>query len=254
MPTKKNNNLECSYDGNNGSEWTKEALYKHIITLMDANDKRYSDKIADLDEKNKSAIKDLKEYTNTIVVAQERAIAVAMAAADKAVGKAEMAVEKRLEGMNEFRQQMADQQKTYITRNEYDLNHKALEIKMEVFDKTISDKMEAVNKNINDREEGDNKVLHEKIEAINKTIVDKMEITDKSINEKIDALEKSINEKIETNNKSINDKIQVLVDDKTLKVGEKQGSYAVWGYIVGAIGFIIGLASIIGYIAAAIKK
>lgn len=50
--------------------------------------------------------------------AQERANGIALAAAEKAVLKAEAASEKRFEGLNEFRQMLSDQAGTFIRRTE----------------------------------------------------------------------------------------------------------------------------------------
>jgi len=50
--------------------------------------------------------------------AQEQAVAFALASAEKAVTKAELAAEKRFESVNEFRNQLKDQTGTFLTRNE----------------------------------------------------------------------------------------------------------------------------------------
>lgn len=50
--------------------------------------------------------------------AQEKAVAAALAAAKEAVAKAETAVEKRFEGLNEFRGTLKDQQATLMPRSE----------------------------------------------------------------------------------------------------------------------------------------
>ncbi len=50
--------------------------------------------------------------------AQQNAISAALAAAEKAVTKAEVAAEKRFDGVNEFRGQLKDQSATFITRTE----------------------------------------------------------------------------------------------------------------------------------------
>jgi len=51
---------------------------------------------------------------------QRAAMEAAMDAADKAVSKAEVANEKRFESVNEFRQQLGDQTKAFVTRLEHD--------------------------------------------------------------------------------------------------------------------------------------
>lgn len=59
--------------------------------------------------------------------AQEKAVAAALAAAKEAVTKAETATEKRLEGVNEFRQSLEDQQRTFIRQDVFDARFKGLE-------------------------------------------------------------------------------------------------------------------------------
>ena len=56
---------------------------------------------------------------------------------ERAVEKAEDAMCKRLEGMNEFRAQLSDQSKTFITYDVYDVNHKLLESKIDSISKTV---------------------------------------------------------------------------------------------------------------------
>ena len=50
--------------------------------------------------------------------AQDRAVLAALAAAEKAVSKAEIAAEKRFDAVNEFRGQLKDQAATFVTRTE----------------------------------------------------------------------------------------------------------------------------------------
>jgi len=64
--------------------------------------------------------------------AQKEAINAALAAADRAVAKAEAAAEKRFEGVNEFRQTLADQQRTLIPRGEVIVMVRAIEEKLVV--------------------------------------------------------------------------------------------------------------------------
>jgi len=63
--------------------------------------------------------------------AQEKAISAALAAASTAVSKAETAAEKRFEGVNEFRAQLSDQQRTFIPRQEADAEFRAMRERIE---------------------------------------------------------------------------------------------------------------------------
>jgi len=73
--------------------------------IMDERDKRYEQRFT----------------------AQEKAVEDALSAAKEAVLKAENATEKRFEGVNEFRNTLADQQRTLMPRAEAELRIKALE-------------------------------------------------------------------------------------------------------------------------------
>lgn len=53
--------------------------------------------------------------------ALEKSFLLAMGSADKAVQKAETAIERRLEGVNEFRATLADQQRTLMPRAEVEV-------------------------------------------------------------------------------------------------------------------------------------
>jgi hypothetical protein len=58
--------------------------------------------------------------------AAEQAVAVALANAEKATVKAEMAADKRFDAVNEFRQVLTDQTATFLPRTEYEASHSAL--------------------------------------------------------------------------------------------------------------------------------
>ncbi len=60
----------------------------------------------------------LKEHFDQLRASDQEAIAAALAAAEKAVTKAEEASSKRFESVNEFRQTLSDQTATFLTRKE----------------------------------------------------------------------------------------------------------------------------------------
>jgi hypothetical protein len=86
------------------SGWTTDTLREHL-----------TQRIADLDRALSRRMDDA-----------DKAIQAALVSAEKAVTKAESATEKRFEGVNEFRQALADQSATLIPRAEFDAAHKAL--------------------------------------------------------------------------------------------------------------------------------
>jgi len=124
---------------NGYSEWTKEALLQHLISLMEANDKRYAERFNDIECKARESKTELREYVSDKIVAQKESIAIAMTASKEAIQKAENANERRFEGVNEFRNTLKDQQSTLLPRTEYDSGHLALTEKIaavkERFDK-----------------------------------------------------------------------------------------------------------------------
>ena len=65
-------------------------------------------------------IESLKEYFEAKLSAQ-----------NKAVQKAEIAMDSRLQGMNEFRQSLADQSQTMMPRAEYTVQHASLSEKID---------------------------------------------------------------------------------------------------------------------------
>jgi hypothetical protein len=91
--------------GSMRDEWTFETLRAHLVALMDANDRRYEQRFGD----------------------QNTAVNAALQAAEKAVTKAEAASEKRFESVNEFRETLSDQARTFIPRAEAELRMGTIE-------------------------------------------------------------------------------------------------------------------------------
>jgi hypothetical protein len=56
----------------------------------------------------------------TIIELQAEKSAASLAASDKAISKAEVATEKRFESVNEFRQTLSDQTKSFISKVEFE--------------------------------------------------------------------------------------------------------------------------------------
>ena len=72
-----------------------------------------------------------EDRTKERFAAMERSVNIAMVASDRAVTKAEDATNKRFEGVNEFRQTLADQASGLMPRNEYTVQHKSLQEKVD---------------------------------------------------------------------------------------------------------------------------
>ena len=89
---------------------TFEQRFAAMQILMDEHDLRYQQRFAASQEALIAAL-----------AAQKEAVAAALLAADRAVTKAELATDKRFEGVNEFRQQLADQAATFMPRAETEI-------------------------------------------------------------------------------------------------------------------------------------
>src|ERR1700734_257692 len=80
------------------SEWSIDTLYVHLSRIVE-----------DLDKRLQIALKSV-----------EQTAAAAQASSERATNKAETAMEKRFDGVNEFRQTLGDQATRFITRAEVD--------------------------------------------------------------------------------------------------------------------------------------
>jgi hypothetical protein len=91
------------------SEWSIDTLYVHLSRIVE-----------DLDKRTTIAMTGRFELLNTALMAVEKSAANALAASAAATQKAEAAMEKRFESVNEFRGAMGDQAARFITRAEVD--------------------------------------------------------------------------------------------------------------------------------------
>jgi len=73
--------------------------------------------------------------------AQEKAMILALASAEKAVTKAEGAAEKRFEAMNEFRSQLREQAASFMTRVESNAKFVEIERRLSVVEENITKKI-----------------------------------------------------------------------------------------------------------------
>lgn len=111
-----------------------ESADKAVLKAEGLNDKRFQlmndnaslvAELSDRVERNHERIEGVDKITDakfvtfrTLVDSQAEKVALALAASDKAVSKAEVANEKRFEGINEFRGQLADQANALMPRTE----------------------------------------------------------------------------------------------------------------------------------------
>lgn len=95
----------------------------------------------------------------------------ALEAADKAIAKAETATEKRFDGVNEFRGQLADQARTFIPRAESISRHERTAEQVEALvkaDADLRDRLQAQTTSLMPRAEAENRIAQnaEKIAAL----------------------------------------------------------------------------------------
>jgi hypothetical protein len=130
-------------------------------------------------------------------------------AIDKATALASSAVDKRLESMNEFRAQMADQSRDFMPRNEAFTLFKALEDKLEM-----------------------QRIAHEKsIDTLVTSIAELRLSTTHLLS--IDAYE--------TRHTELQRQVNDLRESRSETTGKSTGANALWGYIVGAGGIALAL-------------
>ena len=91
----------------NGERWTLETLRIFFDKLIEANDARYQQRFQQQGEALTAAF-----------LAQKSAVDAALAAADRAVTKAEIASEKRFDAVNEFRRSLDDLSRLQMPRLE----------------------------------------------------------------------------------------------------------------------------------------
>lgn len=110
-------------------QWTFATLLKHVMHIIEANDRRYEQRFVD---------------SQTAVAAALAAVKLGgdaqLTATKEAVSKAEIASDKRFEGVNEFRAALADQQRTLMPRQEAELRFNAIDAHLSKLDAGSSER------------------------------------------------------------------------------------------------------------------
>lgn len=96
---------------------------------LDTLEEFLSSKIVALDKFFTAEFRSSKEAVQSALLAVEKQSNAAMTAAEKAIMKSDAATEKRFDSVNEFRQTLSDQAADFLSRKEYEANHKSLEEK-----------------------------------------------------------------------------------------------------------------------------
>jgi hypothetical protein len=120
--------------------------------IRDVDIKRADDLRISTIERINEALNDHKEFNKTTnnnflvfadKLSQERELRLAQKfeSLDRAIQKADAANEKRFESVNEFRSTLADQQRTLMSRMEYNSAHESLQTLLTTNNKTLSDQI-----------------------------------------------------------------------------------------------------------------
>jgi acyl-CoA reductase-like NAD-dependent aldehyde dehydrogenase len=131
--------------------WTTETLRVYLLGQMESlearvlEQRRTSERAIDLafevQEKALAiGVGSQKVAVDAAFSAQKESVAAALAAADRAVQKAETSAEKRFEAVNEFRETLADQQRSLMPRAETEALMKAMDAKLEVALKSMQER------------------------------------------------------------------------------------------------------------------
>jgi hypothetical protein len=115
-------------------EFEHVSLKEYVVDLLLAYDKRYEQRHEASQRALEAALVAQKEAVKEAFVAQNAAINAALTSAERAVLKAENASEKRFEGVNEFRAQLGDQQRTLMPRAEYESQNNALKDRLGILE------------------------------------------------------------------------------------------------------------------------
>lgn len=111
---------------------------KNVLDLVHAAHRRQDDLRVALDERLTGQIHALQEWFAKLTDANDRRYEQQFEAADRAVIKAETSAEKRFEGVNEFRAQLGDQQRTLMPRSEVDVIVAGLEGKINALERQFN--------------------------------------------------------------------------------------------------------------------
>ena len=100
--------------------WTVDTLGRHLQQQINDLEKLLSERYATQTKALDAALLAQQASTREAQVAQQTAMHTALASAEKAVDKAAAATDKRFESSNGYREQLANQAATFLSRNEFD--------------------------------------------------------------------------------------------------------------------------------------
>lgn len=228
------------------SPWTIDSIHQHLAEKLDdtseASAVRFTAQekaIAAALAANDRLLVEVDRRYEQRFMAQEQAVSLALArvdkefhehlaqvraethaaleAADKAIAKAEAATEKRFEGVNEFRGQLADQARTFIPRAESISRHERTAEQIEALvraDADMRDRLQSQSLGFMPRAEAENRIAQNA--------------------EKVVALEQRHGADVNLINSRLD-----------LAAGRGAGLTNAWGFLIGLVGVAGGLVALI---------
>jgi hypothetical protein len=128
------------------SGWTPETTIDYLLAIINEKHAQLISVIEGNDRRYEERFLASQKALELGLAAQKSEISAALAAADRAVSKAETATEKRFESTNEFRGQMADQQRTLIQRSEVDVLMRSMNEKQDASVRSLDAKIDLLQK------------------------------------------------------------------------------------------------------------
>lgn len=228
------------------SPWTIDSLHQHIVDALAALKDWVSEKFGAHEKAVDAALVahdrlllEMDRRYEERFTAQEGATALALArvdkefhehlqqvrtethaaldAADKAIQKAETATEKRFEGVNEFRAQLADQARTFISRTESLSRHERTGEQLEALVTALAD--------MRDRTQVQMNTLMPRAEVENLIKQNASKISELETRHGVDVAQ--INSRLD------------------LAAGRGAGLTNAWGFLVAAVGTVIAVVTVV---------
>lgn len=126
------------------SGWTVDTLHQHYDHVLAEKDRRYEQRFEAQERALQIALDSVNREFHEHLLQVERETQSAFLASEKAITKAEASVERRLEGMNEFRAALADSTNKNISRAEHETATKSLTEKIDTMAHTFTEKVDDV--------------------------------------------------------------------------------------------------------------
>ena len=117
----------------------RQADIKRADDLRIATVERINEGLSNHKEFNKTCNDHYLAFVDKLGTERELRLQQKFDSLDKAITKADAANEKRFEGVNEFRNTLQDQQRTFMTRTEYQAAHSSLETLLTASVKSLTD-------------------------------------------------------------------------------------------------------------------